>query len=131
MGWLLSNRSDTPVPLPNRSACCPPNRSAHDSASRQQLHAKTNSKDLIGKGNRPGAIGGPGPSTVLCVPWLDGAPETSSGFDPSRVARYSCRRCGPAWDTFVLRRVFPYSTCCFQAYDKIPRSQQQFSDNLK
>src|SRR6266478_1674940 len=56
MGWLLSNRSDTPVPLPNRSACFPPNRSAHDSASRQQLRAKTNSKDLIGKGIRADSV---------------------------------------------------------------------------
>jgi hypothetical protein len=41
---------------------------------------KTNSRDRIGKGNGPGSMGSPGPSTILCVPSLDGGQKTCLGF---------------------------------------------------
>src|SRR5258708_15642019 len=64
--WVGSCRTEVvrPSHYPIVPHAFPPNRCTHDSASRQQPSAKTNSRDRIGKGNRPGSIGSPGKSTV-------------------------------------------------------------------
>src|SRR5258708_33505536 len=65
--WVGSCRTEVvrPFHCPIVPHALPPNRSTRDSASRQQLRAKTNSRPRIGKRNRPGSIGRPGPPTVL------------------------------------------------------------------